>query len=594
MGLIGAGRAMVKRLTIILLLLAIQLAIPFSASAECDTAEPLLITGLSFGQIGGDVLPVSFTVTSSTEDAYRYDVFAVVTDGAGNTVGERLIASGHADTGAAVSLSLSLRELFDYDSYRLRLDASFQCGTGEIRSSAIAPGSFAVSGRALGEAIPEFRTEVDLTSGLLLIDWSRTELSGDYLVAVFGSDDLVEPFFFDEITDDRTSIEVLFDPDVGSLRVEITLRVSGRLSPTQARTIPVTDNGTIIRAGAANRFVSSLVFLEYDVREPLTAEIIVNGNSNFTDLAGRGRVSVGLQEAQSEVEVRYRLSDPLDVFIVRFPFSIDMTPPLLRLPEHRAVISVDAPDFVIAGVTEPGATLHIAGVAVPVGEDGTFIHIVELEFGENMIRVTSADRAGNVASQDVVIIRLSNLPTGPEVIEGTWDAVIRYLPLIFSFTVATGVLITVLVISRGYEKAEDRRLYVLGAIRTLSILLGVFMFCGIGYFSWQYATLRTLSVSDELFAIARESVDVAYSLLSEVELHVRLVIYFTVAFGILALTIVVANLLINAIKNPRQYPPPVLPEDRRHSFMSSEITYQIPAELAFDKKEKSDEAAPDK
>jgi hypothetical protein len=506
------------------------------------------------------------------------------------------MASGHAETGAVVSVGISIRELFDYSNYRLRLDVSYQCGTEAMLSSAIAPGSFAVSGHAQGDVIPEFRTEVDLNSGVLLVDWGRTAQPGDYLIAVFyGTEELDEPFFLTEITDGRTSAEVLFDPDAGSLRVELTLRVSGLASPTQARVIPVVDNGTAIRIYPGSMIVSSQVFLEYELLEPITAEITVNGDLSVTDLSGRGRFSVGLLEAHNEVEIRYRLSDPLDVYIVRFHFAVDRTPPVLRLPEHRAAINVDAQDFVIAGVTEPGAALYIAGAAVPVNEDGTFVHMVGLDIGENVIRVTSTDQAGNVASQDVIIIRVSNLPAGPEVIDGTWDTIRRYLPLAISFSAATAVFIAVLAISRGYDKADNRRLYILGAMRTVSIVLGVFMFCGIGYFSWQYATLRSLSVSDELFAVARESVDVAYDLLAEVELHIRLVIYFTVAFGILALAIVALNLLISAIKNPRQALLPVTPESRRHSFMSSEITYQIPAELALDqKKSKDDETAPGK
>jgi hypothetical protein len=51
---------------------------------------------------------------------------------------------------------------------------------------------------------------------------------------------------------------------------------------------------------------------------------------------------------------------------------------------------------------------------------------------------------------------------------------------------------------------------------------------------------------------------------------------------VFALTIVALNLVLNAMRKHRlemQYTPP---EPRRPSFLSSEITYQIPTELAVE------------
>ena len=518
-----------------------------SYSSYMDT---ITISDFEIGEIDGSYLPASFTVTSESEEAYQYEIYAVITDDNNSVIGERLLLDGWADINQTSTYDIYIGDLSDYGNYKLRLDAWQKYGVEEAFDSKIADGGFTITGHSTGEISPEFNTEVNLTDGVIRIDWSETAQWGNYLVAIFNDDvSESEPFYYTEATDGQTSAEALFDPAAEALRIEFTHRRDGRNSPTRTKIVPIADNGIVIKSITSDFTNHSQATIEYEAPTAIMADVIVKDKTDTINLSGSGSFSIELPDAFNEVIIRYSLDDPLVKYIIRYQFTVDNTPPILRLPENKTALRVHASEYVLAGVTEPGAALNILGSDVTVNADGTFVHTISLSNGENIIKVISADAAGNVTTQDVIIIRTSDTYAGP-MNNGDFYRIIRnYLPLILSFVVSIALLITILLVRKGYEKSTFKLLYIQRAIRNIILVLGTLLLCGGGYCLWRYMSLRKLSSGEGYFAIAQESIDKAYQAIKDMERYGQLLIYIGIIIGVCALLTVILNKVIKGTKN---------------------------------------------
>ena len=63
-------------------------------------------------------------------------------------------------------------------------------------------------------------------------------------------------------------------------------------------------------------------------------------------------------------------------------------------------------NITVSGKAEPGATVVIGNVTVPLGTDGSFSLVVPLSYGQNTITVAVNDTAGNSESRSLVITRV--------------------------------------------------------------------------------------------------------------------------------------------------------------------------------------------
>lgn len=511
--------------------------------------DTISISDFSFGEINGNYLPVSFNVTSVSEQNYQYKVFAVITDENDSVIGERLLMEGLADLNQVISNDINIGDLSDYNNYKLRLDVWQKYGVEEAYDSKVAAGSFAVTGHSGGEVSPDFHSEVNLTDGKLAIDWSETAQQGEYLIAIFN--DAVsksEPFFSTEVTDGRTQVEALFDLNAESLRIEFTYNSYGQNYLTRTKTIPITGNPVEINPITEEFTNSSQAYIEYAAPKEVKAEVMVNDKADTINLNGNGKFSIELPETYNTVEINYSLDDLLIKYIVDFQFTVDSIPPLLRLPENKTAIRVQESEYVLAGVTDPGVVLKIAGSDVTINKDGTFLYTISLSDGENMIKVTSTDVAGNVTAQDVIISKVDEIVSNTTN-EDSKHIVVKYMPLILSFMVSIFLLAAILLVRRGFGKTTNRFLFILRAIRNIIVILGVLLLCSEGYCVWKYMKLRNMSSGEEYYALAKDSIDKAYQVLQDMKFYVQLLKYIGVAIGVCALLIVILSITIRLIKN---------------------------------------------
>lgn len=517
--------------------------------------DEISIENFRFDKPVEDRLPVRFQVNGASSLTYQWKVYAVVMQDE-RVVGELLLAEGEDRSGEKVERDISIERLSDYENYRLRLDAWQREGVEEIYDSRIAEGEFAVRGHSVDGMIDDFRVELNLTDEKILIDWREWANAEEYLIAVFDLDkSAAEPIYFTEVTNDSDQVETVFDSKTSKLRVDVTGRNQGRNTATKSKTIPI-KNGVEIKSDLGELTNSYQSKIEYQVPKEITADVLVNEKSDKVRLSGSGYFSLNLSDFFNDIRISYFLDDPNVIFVMTFQTTLDSVPPMLRLPENKTALNVISDTFVLAGVTESGAQVKINEEEVLLNPDGTFLHSLSLKNGENIFKVSAADMAGNVAAQDVIINRLSRneLQSSGEA-RTPLRIVQKYLPLILSFCFSILVLLMILIIGKGYHKAERKGLFVLRTFRNLIIGFGALSIASLGYSIWRYISLKRLAANEDYFALAMKSLEDAYAVLEKQEFYLQVIKFLLLILLGIVVVSVVFGLMIKGLKKAKEQRP---------------------------------------
>jgi hypothetical protein len=510
----------------------------------------IAISEFAFDSMDNNRISTRFIVDGEANNRYQWQIYAVICEN-GSVVGEKMLEEGSASFGETVTGNAHVGDLTDYANYQLRLDVWQRDGVEEVYDSRIADGAFSVSGNTTDQAIEDFRAELNVTDGDLLVGWEEWSQYREYIVAVFDDDiSKTEPFYYTEITDGRTWFEALFDPAATSVRIDITGRRNGKNSFTKSKTIEI-DNGVHLTAQASGLTNVSQVRIDYEVPQNMAVDVVVNGKTDTVNLNGTGNFSVKMSDSYNEAEMRYSLIDKNVIYVVKFDVTVDSVPPMLRLPENKAAIRVDKDKYVLAGVTEPSAVLQVEAEIANVQADGTFLHTITLSKGENIIEIKATDRAGNVTAQDVIITRVSNAGSASDSEGGEggfWNKLENYIPLIGSFLVSIILICVILLFSRGLARTKNRALYLLRATRNVVTALGALCLLAEGYFLWKYLTLRKFSGSEDYFALVLKSIDEAYVALENTIFYTQMLKYFGLGIVCCVIVAVLLGLVIKLIK----------------------------------------------
>lgn len=333
--------------------------------------NPISISEFAFESMDNDRISAHFIVVGESNNRYQWQIFAVICEN-GRVVGEKMLAEGSASLGETVVRSIYIGNLAEYENYQLRLDIWQRDGVEEVYDSRIADGTFSVSGNTMNPAIEDFRVELNVTDGDILVDWGKWSKYREYIVAVFDDEiSKTDPLYYTEMTDGRTWFEALFDHEAASVRIDITGRRNGINSLTKSKTVAI-DNGVHLTAQTSGLTNASRVRIDYEVPQNMTVDIVVNGKTDTVNLNGTGNFSVNMPDSYNEAEMRYSLTDKNVIYVVKFNVTVDSVPPMLRLPENKSAIRVNKAEYVLTGVTEPDVILQVGPETVNVNADGTF------------------------------------------------------------------------------------------------------------------------------------------------------------------------------------------------------------------------------
>jgi hypothetical protein len=123
---------------------------------------------------------------------------------------------------------------------------------------------------------------------------------------------------------------------------------------------------------------------------------------------GTYTVVIGSQEPVDEGEEPSEV-EPLH----EWTFAVDTTPPDIELTSPDGAVIAGEP-LTVAGVTEPGATVEVAGETVTAGEDGSFEVVLD-EAPEGDLQLVAIDAAGNRTTDAVALVAVPSRAVVDEV-----------------------------------------------------------------------------------------------------------------------------------------------------------------------------------
>lgn len=131
-------------------------------------------------------------------------------------------------------------------------------------------------------------------------------------------------------------------------------------------------------------------------RAPADAEVLVDSKEAAVDDDGRFNVDVLLEEGENVLRVQ--ATDPVgNESVVERRVFLKLQPPPITILSVQEGAQVSEPSLLVAGQTEPGATVRVNGQEVAVDIQGGFQSVVNLVQGLNLIRVEAVDQANNAS-----------------------------------------------------------------------------------------------------------------------------------------------------------------------------------------------------
>lgn len=487
-------------------------------------------------------LEAAFTVSGDTEGRYSYAIYGAVVDSNGNVTGKKQLQSGTGTIGRETTVRVNANSLQPHDGYRLYLDVWRTEYGLEASDTAISVSSFNVAGD-LQTAIEDLYASVNLSDGMIEIDWSAYSVRCDeYIIGVFDAANDAEPIYANSFDKNVTKTSVLFDKSAENLRVELSYIRNNKTSATLKKEIPL-KTGVEFTFPTDSVTSSKQLSVTYTASRKITAHIAVNTTEQDISLEGNGSFSVNLDDFDNEIRIGYSLNDDKVVYVSTFRISVDTIAPILLLPENDVTLFVESDTFDLAGAAEIDCTVTVNGTAVTLNSDGTFVHTLTLADGENEFIVNARDKAGNAASQLIVITKVRSAAAIGSTDTPPW---LKYLPMILAFLGSIAVIAAAFLLTWRFrkDKALSQKIAVLSLVRNTSLALLIPSALATGFAVFKYFSVNKVVNSEALFEIAGDSVSDAHELIKQLSLFNGLMIKGIIATAALCLIFAASLLLV--------------------------------------------------
>jgi len=223
---------------------------------------------------------------------------------------------------------------------------------------------------------------------------NEPQLPGQYSITWNGLNELGEV-----VADGQYRLEIVARGTLRSSQQNLTLQVDTTPPTMQLANVP---NGLRVREDALTI---------QGVTDP-DANVFVTGNPQPVQVDGQGNFSFlyRLNEGPNLLEIR--AADPAgNSTVLRRDIALIVTPPevVIASPVDDAFLNQSL--ITVSGQASPDVTLTVNDLPVQVGEDGAFNHQLNLEEGDNLIRVVATDDVGNVTLQELVVHLKTGAPT---------------------------------------------------------------------------------------------------------------------------------------------------------------------------------------
>ncbi len=517
-----------------------------------------------------DRLNVTLGASYVSNSWYDYVIYAAITDSNGNIEGTRELASGRLRANSApYDLNVNIGSLSTYDSYKLLAEVSVTTGSFTVTDSKISENTFSYVNDNAPEAMENVYVEVNTDDESLKLDWSDYKVYCEkYMVAVY-VDDNSEAYYFNEFDSGITSTELLIDPNVSKLKIQIGYekRYSDSVSRLLTKEIDMAM-AKAVSIESKDASADSVVKIDYDFSafsDKVKTIIAVNDNKQEALLSDKGTMSAKLDLFDNEVYAYWYLDDTT-VFVSHKSVYYDNIAPTLVLPEITSTVKTDKSSYILVGYTDSGCVVTVNGVQAETDESGSFKITIDLNEGENTISVIAKNGLGNSSAQSFSVIRAVTGVVEDITPDGSDDAqndsgfaafLKSYLPLVLTLLAGIILIIFVFVCRKLGVKRKAQKgtasavLWTIGMVFTyLAVVAGGYM----GLCIYNFVASSRILNSMEFYESANLSISKSYELIQNHELYEERLIISACVFGGLTLLAVLMLVLSRVFSKKKGSP----------------------------------------
>lgn len=166
------------------------------------------------------------------------------------------------------------------------------------------------------------------------------------------------------------------------------------LPPTLDPLYEATNSATIAISGTGTPGQTVEIFLN----DGLKTKVLVDNNSQFTISGFR------LESGTNAIKARAKLDEKESAFTPEVTVVVDITPPALEIKEPAdGQVVKNTPQVRILGKTEADTNVLINEFLPVVDSLGSFSYTMPLKEGENKVKITAKDKAGNQTTNEITI-----------------------------------------------------------------------------------------------------------------------------------------------------------------------------------------------
>lgn len=204
----------------------------------------------------------------------------------------------------------------------------------------------------------------------------------------------------------------------GAHTFTVVARNAAGLTQTETRTVTIDTSAPALTVSTpSSGTLTNNPAVQVGGTAEAGATVHVNGVNAAVSSAGEFSVSIPLQEGLNTItvtatdQVGNSASTTVEVTLDTHAPALALFSPSTGLTSHASVV--------VAGTTEPGATLTVDGTAASVDSGGAFSTTVTLSDGPHVISVVATDASGNEAT---VLVQVTVDTTAPTITIGSPSA----------------------------------------------------------------------------------------------------------------------------------------------------------------------------
>lgn len=363
------------------------------------------------------------------------------------------IFSGNAKIGEEVEREINLSKISTGENYKLRLSVEMKDGELFDEQSTKA---FSYKNPNEVDAISDYEVHLNRRNQTITLDWSSAKQGNAYEIQVTNKEG--KKLFQDTTSEKRVIFP--YTSEDKEMTAFISQKVGGRVSAPKEKKFQIdSEYGVEILNTDITSSSTGQIECKNDGKTKVkiwTGEEEIRGNEKEiekdenidigeVEIEGNQVIDFPLNEVYTYIAVSMLAADGIyyddSLMIYR-----DNIAPTIKLYENLDGATVKTASVCLVGETVSGAKLLLNEKEQSISEGGQFKVNVSLNYGENKIKLTAQDIAGNISEKLVTIHRVRDKKLSPKNI--------RWQDFIALF-IALGVSVIIIIISLIFFKSKD-------------------------------------------------------------------------------------------------------------------------------------------